>query len=444
MKFKSIIPLLFLVCINTNLAICQTSIEADTIKPEIGKPMPDFTLTNVHHYNKSSSVSLNDFKGKWLFFDFWFSGCVNCIKSFPKVNLLQEKFKGKIQFLLVGVNEREKFFGKGIELTYEKLRQRQNLNLAIAYDSILNFKWDIWSMPHIIIVDPQGIVRYITDGRDMTVGKVQDLIDERKVSFYPKDKMRLPFDPTQISNEDVVYRSVLTRWNGEMPNAPFMNYYFTYDKKADIEFSMIPLYGLYNLAYVSKYSWSSTDSLYSEVYPFPVLEVKDSALFQFDTHLDFGKGLYNYSLAIPPNERKIENVMKVMQEDLKRCFGYTVNLEIRSILVWKLIAKPGAAEKLKTKTDIPYFSESGGASGAGGFEIRNASVDFLLGYVRKYISDYEPPFFNETGIDGNIDIKMDALMTNREQVIKALRMNGLDLVKRERLMKVIVVRDGKS
>ena len=47
---------------------------------------------------------------------------------------------------------------------------------------------------------------------------------------------------------------------------------------------------------------------------------------------------------------------------------------------------------------------------------------------------------NETGIQGNIDITMDALLTDRNQVIRELRKNGLDLVKGTRVMKVLVIR----
>ena len=39
-------------------------------KPVVGKPCPDFTLNNLVN-SKKPSLSLKDFKGKWLMIDIW-------------------------------------------------------------------------------------------------------------------------------------------------------------------------------------------------------------------------------------------------------------------------------------------------------------------------------------------------------------------------------------
>ncbi len=79
---------------------------------------------------------------------------------------------------------------------FEKLRVKKGLNISSAYDSVLEKRWDIQSMPHIVIVDPEGIVRYITSGADMDQQKIQALMEvERHVSLHQKDAVQPKFDP---------------------------------------------------------------------------------------------------------------------------------------------------------------------------------------------------------------------------------------------------------
>src|SRR5690349_12371239 len=108
------------------LALSQANPLFSENKPELGKLLPPFSLNDITHF-KIKEATLDDFKGQWLFMDFWFLGCTNCIKSFPKINLLQKHFWGKVQFLLVGTNDRK--FNSDIKVVYEKFRQKQELNI---------------------------------------------------------------------------------------------------------------------------------------------------------------------------------------------------------------------------------------------------------------------------------------------------------------------------
>src|SRR6187399_2066730 len=120
-------------------------------QPQIGKPMPEFTLNNITHY-KVKKASLKDFKGKWLFLDFWYSGCAACIHSFSKVNEIHKQFSNDLSWILIGENDSK--YNSNIRELYEKFRLKQGLEMPSAYDSILIPKWGVYSFPHIIIVDP--------------------------------------------------------------------------------------------------------------------------------------------------------------------------------------------------------------------------------------------------------------------------------------------------
>lgn len=410
--------------------------------PKVGKPMPDFVLDDIYHYDKAK-VSLADFKGKWLFLDFWYRGCTSCIKSFPKINNLQREFKDKVQFVLVGTTD-VFTFGDGIKPLYERLRRHRNLDLAAAFDSTLRQKWDISAFPHIIIVNPEGIVVAITPGTDLTKEKVQDLIDGKKVSFQPGRAEQPVFDAVaaiQDTSETLAFRSVLTKWRGEQVGIWDIRDWAMEKNILSFEAYGATLSALYKVAYIGRGIWSQYDTINQRIYPFPILEMKDTSLFAFD----FGKkqGIYNYDLYTFRKKTAAE-MMAIMQQELKHIFGYDVSFEERIVPVWKLVAKPGALKKLKTKNGKPgYLWDATADSGAGGFGYNNWSIGHLLQLCMRYISDNEPPYFDETGITDNIDVKMEVDMTDFNAIRKGLQRYDLDLVKGERMMTVMVLRDKK-
>lgn len=67
---------------------------------KVGDIIYDLELQNVINY-KDSTLRLKDFKGKLVILDFWAPYCGSCIKSFPKIDSLQQNYKDRIQFILV-------------------------------------------------------------------------------------------------------------------------------------------------------------------------------------------------------------------------------------------------------------------------------------------------------------------------------------------------------
>lgn len=151
--------------------------------PKVGQPMPDFQLNDVQFYSQKS-ISLSDFKGKWLILDFWNEYCSTCLSSFPKIDSLQKKFADRVKFVLVGYNGSQYFkksSNTSIRKLFEQNRKRENLKLTIAYDSTLMHRYNIRPTPYLIIVDPKGIVRGITT--KLSSENIDDLIAGRQVNL---------------------------------------------------------------------------------------------------------------------------------------------------------------------------------------------------------------------------------------------------------------------
>ncbi|ULT38768.1 hypothetical protein KRR40_27240 [Niabella defluvii] len=85
----------------------------------------------------------------------------------PQEDSLLKEFAGKVQFLLVGYTGSQYSRVKGpdykrVQELYERMKQRLNISLPVAYDSTLFHKMDITACPYLVIIDPVGIIRGVT------------------------------------------------------------------------------------------------------------------------------------------------------------------------------------------------------------------------------------------------------------------------------------------
>lgn len=419
--------------------------------PEVGKPMPDFTLTDVHFFSKRQ-VSLSDFKGKWLFLDFWFKNCTVCIASFPKVNAFQNKFKDHINYFLVGLNERT---NRGIEDLYSKLANKYSLELPVAFDSVLVPQWNITSMPYILVIDPNGILRAITNGADLTDTKIKELIDNKNPSLYDLTVDRTIFDADLFKqanyDSSILVKSTLARYKNEVGTyAPIDAHINTKLKVKGYRISGTTLNHLYLISELgfSPLYIRAANPLYGKYNPEVILEIKDSTDFKYEDRLkDYPAGWYSYSMVIYPTLANKEFMMSVLRDDLKRYFGYDATLEMRKVGVWKLVAKPGAKELLRTKFNHlskTYKSDTLPGSGYLGFEMRKGKLESVLHRIISYSTYILPSrlFYDETGITEDIDIVIEANMSNIVEVRRELNKYKLDLILEDKLLPTVVIRDG--
>ncbi len=150
-------------------------------------------------------------------------------------------------------------------------------------------------------------------------------------------------------------------------------------------------------------------------------------MFQFD---------YNYSLKVPSGMATKDKFMRIMQRDLDVSFGYEVVEELRMMPCWILTVKDDFVKKLKTKNTRLLF-----AQGPTGINAKYIVVRNILDMIDHYGANGNIPMFDETHISDRIDIDFSAVMTDMEDVQRALMMHGLILERGEREMKVLVIRD---
>lgn len=453
---KRLITLIFVIFfeINSNAQIIDQLYE-----PEIGRPFPQFVFDQIIFYKKKSA-SINDFKGKWLILDFWAKNCSSCISNFPVINDEQQKFSDSVQFLMVTYNDDEHQH----KPLYTKYHDKLHLSMPCAFldSSVIYEHFNVGLLPHAIIIDPQGIVRVRTvkvsqeklsallEGKNpvFTTASYDDgKQNKNKFSYNP----RLPFLEYGNGGIDSIflYRSLLSKWSPNVPQASNEQLIHSdrenkvFNDKGRFEGLGLDLSILYRLAYfgrLSNYFDRDTNQL-GKCWPNPILEIRDSSLFRYDYAT--GENIFCYSLIVPPDKATSDYMMTIMRNDLKNYFGFNVIIETRSMPYWKLVATDKAKIKLRSKGGPVICTDNGKPWQELSF--RNFEMSRFIVSVETYsgVTYNGTPLIDETGIIDKIDIDVDWLKNDLNSVQEALKKNGLELVKSEKDMKCIILRDPK-
>jgi cytochrome c biogenesis protein CcmG/thiol:disulfide interchange protein DsbE len=93
-----------------------------------------------------------DCRGKFVLIDFWATWCPPCREAIPELNTYHEKFGDKL--VVIGISDE----------TEEAVRRLVNpqIEYSIAIDTQARTKKavGVTGIPHVLIIDPQGIVRW--------------------------------------------------------------------------------------------------------------------------------------------------------------------------------------------------------------------------------------------------------------------------------------------
>ena len=451
-----------------NNMFCQNFV--DKLKyPIVGEPCPDFVIRNIENFPEKEvklkgsvrSRSLIS-KGKWTVLDFWNKGCGSCIASFPKLNKFYMRFKPQTNFILIGLEDKE----EEIRPMFASYKKKLGLIFPYAFDSVLyKHRLDLYSAPHIIIIDPKGIVRAITSS--VTEDQMQSLL-EGKVTQFAKsyyrtheeseeEKRATQFDPSEVflihgnggrDDDNFLYRSLFSKWDNSMPftggtdltSSPFTRIaatnYGALQKFDYLQVLGVSLADLYNMAYFGK-DRPTSDSESLIMARRPLLDLKNK--LPFDDDLNTGKGRYCYSLLVPRFKQVgLSLVQSIMQIELKATFGYDVTIEQRNAPYYKLVFVDSVYKtKLKAKGDTTYFRQIIRNSD---FAARNIPVKKLIKYFN-LSGDQRLPILDSTGIEGNIDIDYTGIRNELNSINESLRVNGLQLILDSLEVKTLVIRD---
>ncbi len=439
------------------LIFCQYSFaQATSTKdaPEIGKAVPAFELTNMGNFSKPKMAS-RSFKGRFLIIDFWNKNCISCVQSFPKLNKLHKQYKEKLDLILVGTDE------KGIQEMFNNFREKQNLEFPYAFNMSMYKTYVTGGAPHIVWIDDKGLIQAISSGGDLNEANIQSFLQGKKFDFHDLShgaiaKQEAAYDlskPFLVNgngsdeyNSKFRYRSLISEY---IPGTPFKSWpdynlwrqrysTGTPDGKRRIFEVCSDLKELYTVAYTGWVQWGFGDKPYLDTYGGIVLNLTDSSMFETDKVNS--SGIYWYSLIMPSERVTPAYVMKSMQNDLERYFGFRAVMETRKFPALKitaidkakaLITKGGKTEK---KGDHSMYSGT------------NVPLsDFFNSALSYHANFWEnkniPVIIDETGFTENVDINVKMNDGDWNDVQRVLKELGFELVPAEKELKVLVISD---
>lgn len=119
--------------------------------PQIGFRAPAFTETNLI---TKEMVSLEKYRGKYVYLDIWTTWCGACIEEMPNIKEVYDKAdRSKIEFIgIVGKDTREKI---------DKIINKIGINWKLVEansENLIFEKYKVRSLPTTLLIDPNGII----------------------------------------------------------------------------------------------------------------------------------------------------------------------------------------------------------------------------------------------------------------------------------------------
>mgnify|MGYP003583858893 CR=1 FL=1 len=355
-------------------------------------------------------------------------------------------------------------------------------------------------VPVVFVIDKQGKIACM--GYESETGELDNVVEKVKNGTYDfatdttKKKIKIPYDITKPyliggnggNDSSYNYRSVLAPYKVDTEFRGHFGYISGYRYAEKFKDSLPETYALLrsyqgrvqetNASLSHLYYMAYADTLrnspsfrrldtgefpdtvaipewrtsYGRFWPEPILEVSDEAPFKF-SEKNF-KNLYNYSLIVPLEKASAAFLQKAMQKDLDIYFGYDVKVDDRMMPCWKL----QFIENGKINFKLVEQGKTKNEQTNGGWLWKNAIPKDLVAAMALSFSyqtnqnnlSEKAPFIHDTGITSHIEffrsdehLNKGFVEKNWDVVMDFYKGLGLQWVKGEKMMKVVVSRDGK-
>ncbi|GEM_PF-338905 len=156
---------------SANIKNISQSIHKKYSQSKIRIKAPDFTLQDKN----GSKVSLKDFKGQYVYIDFWAVWCNHCREHHKELAGLSDPFLDSIQFISISVDRYKKSMVK-----YMNKHPKYNwLFLWAGEKSKVEKDYDVYGCPQNFLINKQGEIVYRTGaGIKKELQTIKNLINE--------------------------------------------------------------------------------------------------------------------------------------------------------------------------------------------------------------------------------------------------------------------------
>ncbi len=135
--------------------LCIVLLAAEAFAVGLREEAPDFTLKSL----EGSNLRLEEYRGQVVLINFWESWCGPCRQEMPVLDRLHHRYEDT-GFAVLGVNV------EGDSESAREIVDKTNVTFPILLDDgqKVSELYSLEAMPSTIVVDRDGVVRYIHRG----------------------------------------------------------------------------------------------------------------------------------------------------------------------------------------------------------------------------------------------------------------------------------------
>lgn len=410
----------------------------------VGDTLPDLPLGSYLMNFGNPQATLNDFRGKYVILDFWETFCQPCINALPKVQALQDRYGDEMQFIAV-TSDTE----KNVRRLLSRSEVIKDAGIAIPFavqDSVLRKAFPHRIIPHVIVISPEGVVQGITHGEEITDANMAAMLSGSKTDWLVKDD-GIAKQPDPGNDPDRGVDSMLL-WSAQLKKGAQGRARITrYEQDRSIHTINLEVSPL-NMFY--KVFSLFTVGVMGNINPQRLqVDIKDPA-----TRMRYA----NKDLLIPflPNSFPYLHYANRMEYEAENLFSYNASFPPATpdslILTYvfqdlnkawpikgEIVSETKRCYLIRADKEAPTLLESKGGEPIAPFnhttvQIKNQPISEFV-KVLAWFAD-GPPIFDESGIEGPIDIEIDFSQSELRNPRRGLIVNNpLDMVVLEKELK---------
>lgn len=374
---------------------------------QIGSTVPSVNVVHVLN-GKKETIPLESLKGKVVILDFWATWCSPCIAALSQFEIFQKQFKDQLAVLAVSDENADRL---------RLFLHNRPSTLLISSDTgrSLQGLFPHRTIPHTVLIGPDGRVNAITDAGHITASVIQLVLKGHAVNLpLKKDNTAFSFE-SYFKADTTVERAftMLPPVEGVGTMSKVYPQGFFAGRRMTIV--NMPMEGLYRLAYQKTYSL---------------------VVNEYDTVKHSYENLKKYCVDCWVSIDQKEKLSDFFRDQLKEQFAdVEAVLEKRKRKVLVIKADSSAIRKLKLSDQVNDQFNAGGSH----FEGNGVGLHALAEYIEDF-GLFNGKVIDETGIPGRYSIYFEWQPEKKESLKTAFANLGLYWQTEERDVEVLVLK----